>query len=447
MQRASPQSWALKLLLHTDDCIASRMAEKLLPDHKVPFEVPAVQQPFSCSSSGRRRIFDCEPDAADVAKWRDMFEAGMPQFMAEHPERFSRRVRRGIPQAFRWRVWMLRVGAKPETFADVYAEISERVNTWSHLIQVDTCRTFPELSFFDEAMQRKLYRVLNAYAVHNPTVGYCQGMNFIVGLLLIVSDAHELESFAVLVALMDGPRFGLAGLYRDRLPLLRRYLRVCDALMIDRMPDLHEHFKQENLQPAVYLHPWFLTLFIHCFPLPMVLVLWDVIICEGLPVLLQIAISTLEVQRETLLTIGLEDIVKFFRLMKSGENADPPAARIGQLLLRHAAHVDIPKHLLDILENESVEVEDEECEDCSATQVDDRSWLDIFSDFFGMSDLACSPPELAASAGATSDVDLPKRPPPGDDAAVSPSDFPWASALTQLPTDGAAPDRECRMPA
>lgn len=36
-----------------------------------------------------------------------------------------------------------------------------------------------------------LQDVLLAYCVHNPTVGYCQGMNFIVGLALIFMDAQD----------------------------------------------------------------------------------------------------------------------------------------------------------------------------------------------------------------------------------------------------------------
>ena len=36
-------------------------------------------------------------------------------------------------------------------------------------------------------------RVLTAYARHNPSVGYCQGMNFLGGLLLIYLDEGDNE--------------------------------------------------------------------------------------------------------------------------------------------------------------------------------------------------------------------------------------------------------------
>ena len=41
--------------------------------------------------------------------------------------------------------------------------------------------------FFDEdgGGQKNLRRILQAYALHNPELGYCQGMGMIVGILLM----------------------------------------------------------------------------------------------------------------------------------------------------------------------------------------------------------------------------------------------------------------------
>ena len=36
-----------------------------------------------------------------------------------------------------------------------------------------------------------LQDVLLAFCIHNPTIGYCQGMNFIVGMSLIFMDAQD----------------------------------------------------------------------------------------------------------------------------------------------------------------------------------------------------------------------------------------------------------------
>lgn len=39
-----------------------------------------------------------------------MIDAGILEYMRDFPERFHRRVRRGIPQHYRWQVWKSRLG-------------------------------------------------------------------------------------------------------------------------------------------------------------------------------------------------------------------------------------------------------------------------------------------------------------------------------------------------
>lgn len=42
--------------------------------------------------------------------------------------------------------------------------------------------------------------------------------------------------------------------------MLRVYLKAFDQLLKEQLKDLRDHFKAETVQPAVYLHQWFLTL-------------------------------------------------------------------------------------------------------------------------------------------------------------------------------------------
>jgi hypothetical protein len=53
-------------------------------------------------------------------------------------------------------------------------------------------RTFFELKITkSEALIGKLRNVLVTYVKRNPTIGYCQGMNFLVGRLLKVMQYQE----------------------------------------------------------------------------------------------------------------------------------------------------------------------------------------------------------------------------------------------------------------
>jgi len=136
-----------------------------------------------------------------------------------------------------------------------------------------------------------------------------------------------------------------------QLPLLRRYLRACERLVAETLPELREHFIKEGMQPVTYLHKWFLTLFIDCFPISMVMILWDVIICEGLPEILRIAVSILQVLKDSLLSMEVEEIVKFFKMMKTytDDDGELGAVKIGQLLMKHTEQVHIPQETIQYL--------------------------------------------------------------------------------------------------
>lgn len=176
---------------------------------------------------------------------------------------------------------------------------------------------------------------------------------------------------------------GLGGFYSTGLPLLKKYLAACDNLVKESVPELRLHFEKENIQAAVYLHQWFLTLFINCFPLSMVLIIWDVIVCEGLPVILRIAVSILQVLKDSLLSMHFEEIIKFFKMMKTYEDEDGElnAFRIGQLLMKHTEHVVIPDRVMEYLTRDhGADDPDADPDDpWGEADLNGNSWLQSFS--------------------------------------------------------------------
>lgn len=86
-------------------------------------------------------------------------------------------------------------------------------------IEKDVHRTFPNTRrFHSEEGQAQLRNVLRAYASYDPDVAYCQGMNFLTGLLLMYmpSEAH---AFAALVVLMEDRK--LRSFYHRSMSLLQ----------------------------------------------------------------------------------------------------------------------------------------------------------------------------------------------------------------------------------
>jgi TBC1 domain family member 6 len=69
-------------------------------------------------------------------------------------------------------------------------------------IAKDVPRSFPEYVFFqDKANRDSLQSILNAYAACDEEVGYCQGLNFLAGCILLYCPRPE-EAFATLHMLL-----------------------------------------------------------------------------------------------------------------------------------------------------------------------------------------------------------------------------------------------------
>jgi len=287
-------------------------------------------------------------------EWEAMLEEGIPAFAAAHRDIFLSRLRRGIPARCRWRAWKVFLGVEALAEPGLFERLLLQDSRWRPLILVDAPRTFPSTTVFDEGYQRVLVRILHAYSVLRPEVGYCQGMNFIAGLLLLVSQCQEEESFFVLCALMDERR--LSGFFKEQFPLLRVYTGAFDQLMADVVPDLRWHLASQSVEAEMFLQQWFLSLFINCLPLPAVLVIWDTVVYEGLPVLLKVALARLLTMRSLLLSASFEDAMYLLRPKLGDQDQEEAAAQVGHLLLKQSDAIRVPWRVQRQLHHDSLAI-------------------------------------------------------------------------------------------
>lgn len=85
-------------------------------------------------------------------------------------------------------VWQLLSGSKDQTLQAQYIDLLKAPSPYEKMIQRDLARTFPGHKFFKErdgVGQEGLYNVVRSYSVLDQDVGYCQGLAFIVGPLLL----------------------------------------------------------------------------------------------------------------------------------------------------------------------------------------------------------------------------------------------------------------------
>jgi hypothetical protein len=105
-------------------------------------------------------------------------------------------------------------------------------------------------------------------------VAYCQGMNFLAGLLLMYlpSEAH---AFAALVLLMQDRK--LRSLYSRSMEQLQVQLWQLSKLI---NPALNSHLESLGVVPMLYAASWLMTVYSADFPIPFAARILDVILAN-----------------------------------------------------------------------------------------------------------------------------------------------------------------------
>lgn len=120
----------------------------------------------------------------------------------------------------------------------------EYPNPCFNQIELDLRRTFPNdpPELIDKLIV-PLRNVLTTFVKRNPTIGYCQGMNFIVGNLL--KYLNEEESFWVFVSITEN--ILPIDYYSDMMGILVDQ-KVFEILLKERYPRVVSHMQKHNYQ-------------------------------------------------------------------------------------------------------------------------------------------------------------------------------------------------------
>lgn len=129
------------------------------------------------------------------------------------------------------------------------------IKTYQDVIDMDVLRSYANEP---KVPSDSLKDILKAYAVYNPDVGYCQGMNFITGTLLYCIQDSD-RTFHSLVGLIQ--KFHLETLYSPELPRLKLLFYQLDRLICSELPDMYRLFKTEMMSSGQFASSWFITLF------------------------------------------------------------------------------------------------------------------------------------------------------------------------------------------
>ncbi|XP_075734589.1 uncharacterized protein LOC119187687 isoform X3 [Rhipicephalus microplus] len=204
-------------------------------------------------------------------------------------------VRQGVPAAFRSQVWKALYTCR---VADIIEDKGK--NYYSNLC----CQA-------SESEIRKLQEVLQAICLHNPSLGYCQGMNFLVGMCLLFMEPED--AFWCLVGITE--RYFTAHYFDHSLVGAQADQEVLKTLLRDKLPRLHRHLAQLDIELCTVTLNWFLAIFFDSVPFETLLRIWDCFLLEGPKVLFRFSLAILKMHEEVLLT--KQDTVSIMRQLKA----------------------------------------------------------------------------------------------------------------------------------
>ncbi|KAL4897272.1 rab-GTPase-TBC domain-containing protein [Aspergillus ambiguus] len=296
-------------------------------------------------------------------KWSELLrEHGLstsdPTVFPAKSSKVKRFVRKGIPSEFRGAAWFWYAGGyehinrNPGLYDRLVAQAMDSpTNDDKEHIERDLHRTFPDNVHFkpenadelsksgassgsshlrhgsvivETQMIQSLRRVLYAFALHNPQVGYTQSLNFITGMLLLFlpeEKAFWMLHIITTVYLPGTHEISLEGanidlwilmvLLKDSLPQI--YNKITGSGPRTKTPPLTVNSRLPDI--TLGLTNWLMSVFIGTLPLETTLRVWDVFFYEGSKTFFRVSLAIFKACERDILAVS--DPMEVFQVIQT----------------------------------------------------------------------------------------------------------------------------------
>ncbi|KAL4870942.1 hypothetical protein BDV12DRAFT_184066 [Aspergillus spectabilis] len=291
-------------------------------------------------------------------KWAELLnEHGLPSTNpTTFPPRTSkvkRFIRKGIPPEMRGAAWFWYAGGfehlnrNPGLYDQLVQQAMESPsNDDKEHIERDLHRTFPDNLHFkpekadqiaseaghqgqssvtvETEMIRSLRRVLYAFALHNPEIGYTQSLNFITGLFLLFlpeEKAFWMLHIITSVYLPNTHEISLEGanvdlwilmvLLKESLPNV--YSKIAGTGGKSRSAPLSVHSRLPDI--TLGLTNWLMSVFIGTLPLETTLRVWDVFFFEGSKTFFRVSMAIFKACEKDIMAVS--DPMEVFQVVQT----------------------------------------------------------------------------------------------------------------------------------
>ena len=166
-------------------------------------------------------------------------------------------------------------------------------------IELDITRTEETITGAETAALR---RILRAFCLRNPKVGYCQAMNFVAISLLRAARTGSLseeDAFWLLSAVCEEivPYY-----YVKDMSGVKAATNILTGLVKKRFPRLNDHLNAMHFPLELFSIPWLCSLFSSSFPAETVYRIWDALFLNGADTLFYCTMAFLRMNENALLS-------------------------------------------------------------------------------------------------------------------------------------------------
>ena len=180
------------------------------------------------------------------------------------------------------------------------------------IIDLDSQRTLFDKNTNVEEKRKSLNNILKTCIMLNEEGSYCQGMNFVGGFILKISENEE-ESFYLLMGLFKYTDY--RSIFKKDLTKLRLFFSIFEKILKLYIPTLESYFTENKVTANYYLSAWFIALFTSLVKqgqkLDAFLKIFDLFIIDGWKAIFNISMDILRKNEETLLTYKNEVLLHY----------------------------------------------------------------------------------------------------------------------------------------
>ena len=253
-------------------------------------------------------------------------EKGLFLYYKNKPSKFFRRIKKGPPDCFRWCSWCI-INFLPQERNNIiyenYTNMSLEKENKDRIIR-DIERTFSHQKKNKNElrkMEKSLYKILKSFWNLDRDIGYCQGMNLIVGFILILSNFNERDSFFLLSSMFSNTfksrkkyEYNIRGLFYEEFPLLNLLNYIFENLLEHNFSNLKRHLDKLGITIDLWMSRWFHTLFIIALPINWCKRVWDNIFSENIFFLVKFGICFTQMIQDDILKMEEEEqILNYFK--------------------------------------------------------------------------------------------------------------------------------------